>query len=466
MGVSPESKGWEVLDFTDNKVVTSIEVVFYETLSLEAWKVKYGPSSGQTEIHPPTDTSTATFLLLAEVNEPVDEDVEEVLASLPPPVPVAPPLVTDLLVSTTGDEGIVQKETLDVPPTGEKLKGKPTGELSTEATSVSGLTREEQPVKGSTLVKQLVDDQDVDDKGELSVGEESIDIDVVELVVKGFTQVYGAHYDKTYVLVSSYVMLRIFLSIVAILGLNLMRLDMKNAFPQSKLDRVLYMYQPDYYDDGTSRVCKLLKSLYGLKQSLLLWYKVLDDVLTGTDWKKSQVDDVLYFKVGDDGVTCWVLVYVDDLLTASSSTAMLKELKELLEAAFGLREISLIERRISVDAYAKLTFDNEEAQERKEEDYWLKVGSLQFAVATTRPSIEFACSKLGSGLTVRSIEHWREVYHFLAYLADTRDTALEFGSGAESLKLVGYVDADDVGNKHNMTSTGGYEFVFGGAAVS
>ncbi|CAI7811329.1 unnamed protein product [Closterium sp. NIES-53] len=107
----------------------------------------------------------------------------------------------------------------------------------------------------------------------------------------------------------------------------------------------------------------------------------------------------------------YVLVYVDDLLTASSSPVMLKELKELLEAAFKLREISPIvkylgleivrdrparklwihqqgytdkKRRrfiakkqggrfpktpVSVDAYAKLTFDNEEAQEREEEEY-------------------------------------------------------------------------------------------------
>ncbi|CAI7805927.1 unnamed protein product [Closterium sp. NIES-54] len=160
------------------------------------------------------------------------------------------------------------------------------------------------------------------------------------LVVKGFTQVYGADYDETYALVSSYVTLMIFLSIVAVLDLNLMHIDMKNAFLQSKLDRVLYMYHLDYYDDGTGRVCKLMKSLYGLKQTPLLWFKALDAMLTGADWKKSQVDDALYFKVGDDDVTCWVLVYVDDLLAASSSTAMLKE---LLEAALELREISPIE---------------------------------------------------------------------------------------------------------------------------
>ncbi|CAI7804662.1 unnamed protein product [Closterium sp. NIES-53] len=300
------------------------------------------------------------------------------------------------------------------------------------------------------------------------------------LSVKGFTLVYGANYDEMYVLVSSNVTLRIFLSIVAVLDLNLMQLDMKNAFLQSKLDR----------------------------QSPLLWYRALDGVLLGAAWKKSQVDTALYFKVGDDKVTCWVLVYVDDLLVASSNAAMLKELKELLKAAFKLREIFLVQKYlgleivrdrsvrkqwvhqqgyadklcrrfldgeqngrtpktpVSVDAYDTLTFDDEEAQVRQEEEYRQIFGSLQFAAMTTRPDIAFACSKLGSSLAVRSDQHWREVDCCLAYLTNTRDTALEFGGGSESLKLVGYVDADDVGDKQNRTSTGGYVFVFGGAAVS
>ncbi|CAI7784807.1 unnamed protein product [Closterium sp. NIES-53] len=96
---------------------------------------------------------------------------------------------------------------------------------------------------------------------------------------------------------------------------------------------------------------------------------------------------------------------------------------------------------VSVDAYAELTFDDEEVQERQEE-YRQKVGSLQFAATTTRPDIAFACSKLGSDLTVRSDQQLREVDRCLAYLANTRYTALEFGGVAESLKLASYVDAE------------------------
>ncbi|CAI7791319.1 unnamed protein product [Closterium sp. NIES-54] len=186
---------------------------------------------------------------------------------------------------------------------------------------------------------------------------------------------------------------------------------------------------------------------------------------------------------------------------------MLKELKELLEDAFELRKIlpvvkylgleivhdrlarklwlhqqgytDKLRRRfideeqgdrvpktpVSVDAYAELSFDDKEAQER-EEEYRQKVGSLQFAATTTRPDIAFACSKLGSSLTVRSNQHWREVDRCLTYLADTRDTALKFGGGPESLEPIGYVDADDAGDKQNRTSTNGYVFIYGGDVVS
>ncbi|CAI7775896.1 unnamed protein product [Closterium sp. NIES-53] len=107
---------------------------------------------------------------------------------------------------------------------------------------------------------------------------------------------------------------------------------------------------------------------------------------------------------------------------------------------------------VSVDAYTELTFDNEDFQSCEEEEYRQKVGSLLFAAMTTRPGIAFACSKLGSSLTVRSNQHWREVDRCLTYLDNTRDASLEFGGGPETLKLVSYADADDAGNKQTRSS--------------
>ncbi|CAI7848712.1 unnamed protein product [Closterium sp. NIES-54] len=547
LGVSPESKGCEVLDLTDNKVVTSVEVIFYETLSLETTGELPKSAGGEQQLvegskqlvddltvdeegersagedstdsdvvevpiskpelrrtdrvrRPPERPSFHTCLQPAAftaVYDEFDDDLlydnaeeDDELPELDPDMHTDPEHRWDIATMTIKEALASWK--------GEAVKAAMEEEIRS-LVSMGTWELVERP-RGVNIMKNrwvLTTKYRLDD---------TVEREKARLVVKGFTQVCGAGYDETFLPVSSYVTLRIFLSIVAVFDLNLMQLDMKNAFLQSKLDRVLYMYQPDYFDDGTSRVCKLLKSLYGLKQSPLLWYRALDRVLLGASWKK--VDEALYFKAGDNGVTCWVLVYVNDLLAASSSPAMLKELKELLEAAFELREISPVVKYIgleivrdrpagklwlhqqgyadklrrrfideeqggrvpktpvSVDAYAKLTFNDEEAQERKEEEYQLKVGSVQLAATTTRPDIAFACSKLGSGLTVRSDQHWCEVDRCLAYLADTRDTALEFGGGQESLELIGYVDADDAGDKQNRTSTSSYVFVYGGAAVS
>ncbi|CAI5534960.1 unnamed protein product, partial [Closterium sp. Naga37s-1] len=109
LGVSEESKGWELLDLTDNRVVTTPDVVFYETMSLEVWKSEHELASERTQANLPTDTSTATLPLLAEVGELDDEDAEDVHTPSPSPAPPAPPLVADLhkLTSTSasGDEG-------------------------------------------------------------------------------------------------------------------------------------------------------------------------------------------------------------------------------------------------------------------------------------------------------------------------------------------------------------------------
>ncbi|CAI7870052.1 unnamed protein product [Closterium sp. NIES-54] len=205
LGVSPKSKGWELLDLTDNKVVTSVEVIFYETLSLEVWKAKFGPTSGRKQAHPPTDNSTATVPLLAEFDEPADQDVLEV--SPPPPV-LAPPFpVADRPASTpvsaTGNEGSLEASPVALacgmaggqqgaklvdqdgkPSTiGEQQKGEP---VEQGAASEVQLTKELlKSAGGEQLVESSnqLDDLPVDEEGELSAGEESTDSDVVEVPI-------------------------------------------------------------------------------------------------------------------------------------------------------------------------------------------------------------------------------------------------------------------------------------------
>ncbi|CAI7872013.1 unnamed protein product [Closterium sp. NIES-53] len=130
LGVSEESKGWELLDIVYNRVITTSDVVFYENMSLEVWKSKHSPASGRTPTIPPTYTLTVTLPLLAKVGEPAGEDVEDVPSPFPSPAPRAPPLVADLRgltpVSASDDEG--RSGTLPVAPA-KSIAGRQSGRI-------------------------------------------------------------------------------------------------------------------------------------------------------------------------------------------------------------------------------------------------------------------------------------------------------------------------------------------------
>ncbi|CAI7768266.1 unnamed protein product [Closterium sp. NIES-53] len=115
LGVSPESKGWEVLDLTNNRVVTTMEAIFYESMSLEEWKVEHGPTSARTKESSLTGPLHAALQLLeAKDDGPSDDPSPSIPPSskAPPPLPASPPsLAADLpnsaSTSAASDEGSI-----------------------------------------------------------------------------------------------------------------------------------------------------------------------------------------------------------------------------------------------------------------------------------------------------------------------------------------------------------------------
>jgi len=112
--------------------------------------------------------------------------------------------------------------------------------------------------------------------------------------------------------------------------LKVSQLDVENAFLYGTLDETeIYMQQPKGRDDGSGRVCKLVKSLYGLKQAPLIWYYHIEQHLTENGWEVC-VSDWALFKLTKEGETCWLLLYVDDILIFSKSSDLVKQAEDTL----------------------------------------------------------------------------------------------------------------------------------------
>ena len=87
------------------------------------------------------------------------------------------------------------------------------------------------------------------------------------------------------------------------------------------------MKQPPGFVDSSlpSHVCRLHKSLYGLKQALRAWYTRLSDFLLFIGFRASKVD-TSFFILSDGTNIFYLLVYVDDILLTGSNSAMLHHL--------------------------------------------------------------------------------------------------------------------------------------------
>ena len=120
------------------------------------------------------------------------------------------------------------------------------------------------------------------------------------LVAKGYTQKEGKDFFDTYSPVARLTTIRVLLSLAASHGLLVHKMDVKTTFLNGELNEEIYMEQPDgFVLKGQERkVCKLKKSLYGLKQSSKLWHEKFEKTLTYVDFVANEADKCAYYRHG------------------------------------------------------------------------------------------------------------------------------------------------------------------------
>lgn len=109
-------------------------------------------------------------------------------------------------------------------------------------------------------------------------------------MVKGFNQRKEIDYFDTYAPVSEIATIRVLSALVSIHGLIVHQMDMKTPFMNGDLDEKIYMEQHKGFvvPGQEHKVCKLIKSLYGLKQEPKEWYEKCDSTITTYDFKANE----------------------------------------------------------------------------------------------------------------------------------------------------------------------------------
>ncbi|KAJ9539426.1 hypothetical protein OSB04_032159 [Centaurea solstitialis] len=170
------------------------------------------------------------------------------------------------------------------------------------------------------------------------------------LVAKGYTQTYGIDYLETFSPVAKINTIRVLFSITTNEGWPLHQFDVKNAFLHGELKEEVYMEAPPGFSDNfkTGEVCRLKKSLYGLKQSPRAWFGRFTLAMKKYGFKQSNSDHTLFLKRKGKFVTC-LIIYVDDMIITGNDKEEITKLKEGLFTEFEMKDLGELKYFLGIE---------------------------------------------------------------------------------------------------------------------
>jgi len=159
-------------------------------------------------------------------------------------------------------------------------------------------------------------------------------------VAKGFKQIQGVDYDETFSPVAMLKSIRILLAIAAYFDYEIWQMDVKTAFLNGNLSEDVYMTQPEGFVNpkNAGKICKLQKSIYGLKQASRSWNLRFDEVIKGFGFIKNEEEPCVYKRTSGSALVFLVL-YVDDILLIGNNIPMLDAVKSSLQKSFSMKDL-------------------------------------------------------------------------------------------------------------------------------
>ena len=151
---------------------------------------------------------------------------------------------------------------------------------------------------------------------------------------------------------------RTILAIAAKKNLRVYHSDAPNAFIQAYIYSDVYIrlpygisiVDPQLKAGSKGRIPKLLRALYGLRQSPSLWNKELNCFFVDTlHYTRCTSDSCLYYKVNiDSGEFILASVNVDDIVIAANEEIFLKELREALHTQYRVDQFEPVHTLLGV----------------------------------------------------------------------------------------------------------------------
>ncbi|XRB22001.1 retrovirus-related Pol polyprotein [Pseudoscourfieldia marina] len=323
------------------------------------------------------------------------------------------------------------------------------------------------------------------------------------LVAQGFSQIHGVDYSETYAPVVQYQTLRTLLAIYSARGFYFGQIDVETAYLYALVQELIYMRPPKGTNYGPNKICRLLKSLYGLKQAGRNWYLDLKDYLVELGFKPGEVDIGMYSAAVGTENEIWILVYVDDIIFASKNeqtkdifAGHLRKKYRITEPAqltwaLGMKVsfaadgiiltqdlyVSKILERFGFTSAAKSATtplahgttltraDEEDAEARHLAQQF--VGAILYAAVISRPDLSSTVRVMSHVMSKPPSNFEACKKHVLRYLSGTINRGIKYNTNSNvPLKLIGYCDASWGDNHENRRSTSGYIFFLNGGPIS
>jgi hypothetical protein len=321
------------------------------------------------------------------------------------------------------------------------------------------------------------------------------------LVAKGYVQRQGVDFEEVFAPVARMESVRVMVALAAHHGWPIHHMDVKTAFLNGDLLEEVYVEQPPGFivDGKESKVLRLRKALYGLRQAPRAWNTKLDASLHSLGFVRSKAEHAVYRRGGGEKLLL-VGVYVDDLVITGASIEEVKKFKQEMTHLFKMSDLGelsfylgiavqqrggtitlqqtayakkLLQRAgmeecnpCSVPMEARLKLSRSGAGNLVDATHYRSiVGGLRYLVHT-RPDISYAVGYVSRFMEAPTSEHLAAVKHLLRYVAGTLSYGIVYGRGRGAPNLLGFSDADLAGDVDDRKSTTGMIFFLGRSPVS